>query len=277
VGVLVPRVSPPQRLDRANALFSLGQSSSIAVGPALGAVLLTFTRPETLLVADSVTFGVAAILMLSLRLAPVPHGARNVLTGALAGFRAVWPDPTLRALAAAWVSAGLVATAAASVLVLIAGTFGNDSLVGYLYAAVGGGAILSGFLVLRYQPRRVSRDIVVGFAFLEAVTLAFLTLHGSLAVAVTLLAASGGAGIVWQTWGATDLQRRCNPAVLGRVNAVMVTSASLGMLLGASLALGLVPWLGWERTLFIACCLGLAVLAAGVVAGPQRTLAPAPD
>jgi MFS family permease len=270
IGAMVPRVAPPQRLARANALFSLGQSSSLALGPALGAALLVVTSPETLLKIDAATFVVAAVLMLSLRLTARPEVGGMRRPGALAGFSAVWPDPLLRAMAAAWVAGGVAASAASSLLVLIARTMGSDSLVGYLYAAVGGGSVICGFVVLRYRPRRTTRDLIVGLAVLETVTLAVLTLHAPLAGAVLLLAASGGSGIVWQTWGATDMQMRTHPAVLGRVNAVMVTSTSLGMLIGALLALGLVSWVGWERALFISCCLALGVLAAGVFAGPQR-------
>lgn len=273
VGALVPRVAPPESLDRANALYSLGLSSSIAVGPALAAVLLAFTTPETLLVLDAVTFLVAAILMLSLRLRPVPSGEAAGRTGAFAGAQVVWRDPLLRTVAASWASSGLVATTASSVLVLVARTISTDSRVGFLYAAVGGGAVLCSVAVLRLKPRRISRDLICLFALLEAVTLAVLTLRPPFGVAVVLLAASGGSGIVYQTWGAIDLQRRSQPSLLGRINAVMVTAMSLGMLVGASLALGLVNWLGWERTLFTACSLAVAVIAAGVVVGPQRSAA----
>jgi len=277
IGALVPRVAPSQRLDRANALFGLGQSSSIAVGPALAGVLLAFTTPETLLVIDAVTFAVAALLMLSLRLRPVPSGGKSPVSGALAGARVVWADARLRSIAAGWASAGLVATTASSLLVLVARSVGGDSRVGYLYAAVGGGAVLGGFLVLRLRPRRVSRDLITAFALLEVVALAVLSLRPPFAGVVVLLAVSGGAGIMWQTWGATDLQRRSHPALLGRVNAVMVMSAAVGMLLGAVLALGLVRWAGWEHTLFTACCIAVVLLAAGVALGPQRALAAPAD
>lgn len=277
IGALIPRVAPPQKFDRANALYGLASSSSIAVGPALGAALLIWSRPETLLVIDAVTFVIAAALMLSLRVSAVPVGSRRLTEGALAGLRAVWPDPELRALAGAWLNAGLVATAASSLLVLVARTLGSDSLVGFLYAAVGGGAVLCSALVLRFRPVRVSRDVIVALAVVEAVTLAVLTVHAPLAGAIMLLAASGGSGVVWQTWGATDMQRRTPPSVLGRVNAVMVTSLSLGMVLGAAVSLGLVAWLSWEHTLFIACCLGLVAVVAGVVLGPQRASATVRD
>jgi len=277
IGALVPRVAPPQRLERANALYGLGQSSSIAAGPALGAALLAITSPYTLLVIDAITFFVAALLMVSLRLAPVAGAGRPALTGALAGLRSVWPDPQLRAIAVSWFSAGLVATAASSVLVLVARALRTDDTVGYLYAAVGAGSVLGSAAVLRYRPRLVTRDLVIALAVVEVVTLAVLTLRGSLPMAMLLLGLSGGAGIVWQTWSATEMQRRVHPQILGRVNAVMVTALTIGMLVGAVLALALVPAFGWEHTLFTACCVALAVLVGGAVVGPQRPVsAPAP-
>jgi predicted MFS family arabinose efflux permease len=155
--------------------------------------------------------------------------------------------------------------------VVIAGSLGNASSVGYLYAAMGGCAVLVGFVMLRRRTRLVTRDIIVGFAVLEVIGLALLTVHGAFWAACLALALSGGTAVVWQTYAMTDVQMRANPVYLGRVNAVMVVSMTSGMLVGALLALALVPWAGWERTLFIACCLSLLVLAAGVVFGPQQS------
>jgi MFS family permease len=274
LGALVPRVAPPQRLQRANALYSLGFSSSIAVGPALAAPLLSATGPEALLLIDAVTFGIAAVLMLTLSSGRPATAVRPTRRGIVLGFRAVWEDPGLRALAASWLASAISVTAASSVLVLIAHTFGDAALVGYLYAAVGAGAVLMGFVVLRWRPPYVGRDVIVGVAVVEVLCLALVTLHGPFWAAVVPLALNGAGGVMWQTWGATDMQLRSHPAFLGRVNAVILTSSSLGMLVGALLALALVPTMGWQHTLFIACCVALTVLAAGVVAGPQRATAP---
>ncbi len=273
LGALVPRVAPPQRLQRANALHSLGFSSSVAVGPALAAPLLLATGTDTLLVIDAATFAIAAILMVTLGIDSSRRAWSAPPRGLTVGLRAVWHDPTIRVLAAAWACSALAVTAASSVLVLVAKSFGDEAKVGYLYAAVGGGSVLLGVLVLRVRPRFASRDILVGLTLLEVICLALITLHGPMWAVLLPLAASGGAGVVWQTWGTTDLQLRCHPAFLGRVNAVMVVASSAGMLIGAVLAVALVPWAGWERTLFVACCLSLAVLAAGVVLGPQRRAA----
>jgi hypothetical protein len=273
IGAMIPRVAPAQRLQRANALASLGLSSSIAVGPALAAPLLALGGVDMLLILDALSFAVAALLMMTLGVRRMDPWS-PVTRGVTVGIRAVWRDPELRSMGAAWLSSAVSVTAASSVLVLIARGFGHSDWVGYLYAAVGAGSVLLGFGVLRFRPKVTTREIVVAVAVLEVLALALVTVDGPFWSALLALGVSGGAGIVWQTWGTTDMQMRSHPAFLGRINAVMVVAASAGMLLGAVLALALVPWAGWERTLFVACCLSLVILAAGVVFGPQRRTAP---
>jgi len=267
-GALVPRVAPPNRLQQANALYSFAFSSSIAVGPAIAAPLLAAFGSDTLIFIDGLTFAVAAGLLLTLRLR-AGAGWRPGARAATAGLRAVWRDSVLRALAVAYFSGAIAVTAASSVLVLVSMRYGSAARVGYLYAAVGGGSMAVGLVVLRYRPRLTTRDVVAAFAVVEVLCLAVVSAHPPFWSALLALAMSGGAGVVWQTWGTTDMQMRSNPGFLGRVNGVMVVAASAGMLLGAVLALALVPWAGWERTLFIACCVAL-VLAAGIALGPQR-------
>ena len=269
LGALVPRVAPSRRLQRANSLCGLSQASSVAVGPALAAPLLSASGPELLLALDALTFAIAAVLIGTLRLSGTGSAWTAATHSVTAGLRVVWEDAQLRAIASAWLASALAVTTTSAVLVLIARSFGDASQVGFLYAAVGTGAVVVGPLLLRLRPERTARDGIVGIAVVEIVMLAVLTLHGPLWAALLPLGLSGAAGMVWQTWGATDMQLRAHPAVLGRVNAVAVTAASLGMLLGAVLALALVPAVGWERTLFVSCCLALVVLAAGVAVGPQ--------
>ena len=277
VGALIPRIAPGRRLQRANSLCGFSQASSVAVGPAVAALLLSASGPELLLVIDALTFVVAALLIGTLRVRSRGEEVGIGRRGMGAGLEAVWQDPELRAIAASWMASAFAVTTASSVLVLIAGTFGDASWVGYFYAAVGGGAVVVGPALLRLRPQRIGRDVIVGVAVVEIFCLALVTIHGPIWAALVELGVSGATGMVWQTWGATDMQTRAHPAVLGRVNAVAVTAASLGMLLGAVLALALVPAIGWQHTLFISVCVSLVVLAAGVALGPQRTLATGTD
>ena len=278
LGALVPRVAPAASLGRANALCGLSIGSSVAVGPALAAPLLAASGPELLIVVDAITFAIAALLVGTLRVSSMAGDEwGGAYSGVTAGLRAAWADPGLRATAASWFATAIAVTSASALLVLIARSFGHADQVGYLYAAVGGGAVIVGPLLLRARPPRISRDLVVGVAVLDIVCLALVTLGGPLWAVLLPLALNGAAGTAWQTWGATDMQTRSHPAMLGRITAVAVTASSLGMLFGAVLALGLVPALGWQHTLFISCCISLVVLAGGVLLGPQRTLATSTD
>lgn len=270
---LIPRVAPPGKLQRANALYTLGFSSSVAVAPAIAGPLLPAIGAEALLIIDTLTFAVASFLMLTLRVRGAGAWAPPA-EGAVSGLRAVWRDPVLRVIAAAWACSAIAATAGGAVLVLVAGSLGDASAVGYLYAAMGGCAVLVGFVMLLRRTAFVGRDVIVGFAVLEVVGLALLTLHGGYATTYLALAVTGGSAVVWQTLALTDVHLRADPARMGRVNAVIVQSMTAGMLVGALLALALVPWAGWEHALFIACCVSLLVLAAGVVLGPQRRSTP---
>lgn len=129
--------------------------------------------------------------------------------------------------------------------------------------------MLSGLLVLRYRPRFVTREMIAALTSVEVIFLAVITLQAPFWGVLLALALSGGTSVVWQTWGTTDMQMRTDSAVIGRVNAAVVLAASAGMFVGALLALVLVPIAGWERTLFIACCVGLVLLALGIGLGPQ--------
>lgn len=277
LNALVPRVAPPRKLQRANSLCGMSISTSVAAGPALAAPLMALYGPELLLLIDSLTFAVAAVLIGTLRVGSHRGDGSYSGRGFAAGIRLVWNDPGMRATAACWIASATAVTTVSAALVLIASGFGNSSYVGYFYAAVGGGGLVLGPVVLRLRRGQIRRDVVVGVAVVEVLCLAVLTLHGPLWSALVLLGLCGAAGMVWPTWGSTDMQLRAHPAVLGRVNAVAITAGSVGMLVGALLALALVPAIGWPHTVFISCCLSLLVLAVGVLVGPQRGAGTAGD
>jgi hypothetical protein len=102
-----------------------------------------------------------------------------------------------------------------------------------------------------------------------------LTICPNLVTAVVVLAASGAAGILYEVWGASELQRRAASEVLGRASAAVVAAQYTGMLLGAVAAAVLVPLMGWDHALFAVCCASVAVVAAAAT-GPLVERAPAP-
>jgi MFS family permease len=256
---LIPRVTTPEGLGRIQGTYSALNSSSILVSPAAGALLLTWVAPQALIVADAVTFFVAAgLLMTLMRVGQASGPTSGPMT---AGIPIVVRDPMLRLLAAAYITNSAAVTALQAVLVVAAaGRFGHDTLVGWLYASVGAGSLLGTLPVIRRTPVRVAAQSIVAGTALELVPLAAFTFVTSLPLAMALLFVSGMGATLYQTRGAVGLQQRTPRELVGRTTAVVRFSGSLGMLLGAIAAVSLVQPLGWESTVLIVCAVGGALL-----------------
>jgi predicted MFS family arabinose efflux permease len=259
---LVPRVTTPERLGRVQGTYVALQSSSILVGPAVGAVLLTVTTPQFLVAIDALSFVAAAILLTTLLGVgrtdePIGAGTRGIRVG----LRAIGRDPMLRFLAAACVANAATVTALQAVLVVAAAQhFGHDTVVGWLYAAVGAGGLIGTLPVIRRTPARVGLSWIVGPSILELAPLALFVFVTSLPAAVLLLFLSSFGATLYQTRGAVGMQQRVAGDVLGRASAVIGLAVYVGMLLGAVAALALVSAIGWEATVLIVCASSATVL-----------------
>lgn len=256
---MVPRVTTPAGLGRIQGTYSALYSSSILVSPAAGALLLAWVAPQVLIEVDAITFFVAAALLTTL-LHVGPASGRT--SGRMsAGIPIVMRDPMLRLLAAAYITNSAAVTTLQAVLVVAAaGRFGHDTLVGWLYASVGAGAVLGALPIIRRTPVRVAVQSIVAGTALELVPLAAFTFVTSLPVAMALLFVSGLGATLYQTRGAVGLQQRTPRELVGRTTAVVRFAGFLGMLLGAIAAVSLVQPLGWESTVLIVCAVGGALL-----------------
>ena len=274
-GACIPRVTPPHRLLRVNAIYSGLFESSVLAAPAIGALLLSVVQPQVLVGADAASFGVAGALMLSLRVRAAPstsiRGHGDSTARAI-----VRRDPMLRSLAASFFCSGVAITALQAVLVVAAAQrFGADTGVGWLYAAVGAGGVAGSLVLLRWRPAPIgARGVSLGF-LVEVAPLTVFAVIGNLPAALALLALSTAAGALYQTRGQTALQQRVAADMLGRVNGLMRLLLYAGMLAGAVAAVSLVQVLGWS-TLVLAST--AAATAAYAIAGVAlRTRARRPD
>jgi hypothetical protein len=255
----IPRVTRPDRLMRVNAIYSGLFESSVLVAPAAGALLLAWIQPEALIAVDAASFALAAVLMLSLRVAPV-SGAFRAGPGRSSAIRVVLRDPMLRSLAASfWCSAAAITALQAVLVVAAAERFGQDTAVGWLYAAVGAGGVAGSLALLRWKPPPIGAiGVSIGF-LLEVVPLALFALVGGLVPALALLAFSTAAAALYQTRGQTALQERVPPEILGRINGLIRLLLYSGMLGGAVAAVALVDVVGWSSLV-----IGTTVIATGV-------------
>jgi MFS family permease len=259
---LVPRVTTRERLGRVQGVYTALQSSSILVGPAVGALVLQVSTPELLIAIDALSFVVAAILLATLVRAGQPHErSRSGVGGIRIGLHAIGGDPMLRFLASACVANAAAVTALQAVLVVAAAQhFGHDTVVGWLYAAVGAGGLIGTLPVIRRTPSRVGLSWIVGPSVLELAPLAVFVFVTSLPAAVLLLFLSSFGATLYQTRGAVGMQQRVTPDLLGRASAVIGLAIYLGMLIGALAALALVTTIGWEATVLIVCACSASVL-----------------
>ena len=269
---LVPRVTTADRLGRVQGAFTALQSSSILVGPAVGALLLAFTTPQLLVAMDAISFVIAAILLTTLFNIGQTDKRRAASTwGIRIGLRIIGRDPMLRFFALASVANAAAVTALQAVLVVAAAQhFGHDIGVGWLYAAVGAGGIAGTLPVIRRTPSRVGRSWIIGPSVLELAPLAAFVFVTYLPAAMLLLFLSSVGATLYQTRGAIGMQQRVAGDVLGRASAVIGLALYVGMLIGALTALALVTAIGWEATVLIVCASSAAVLFVAAVSETQR-------
>lgn len=270
-GALPPRLVDADQLGRINGIYGAIIASSIVVSPAIGAVLLPSTSPEWLIVADAASFLVAAVLLVSLRPAPIDEETSRSARGFAAGVPIVLRDPMLRALTAGWLANSAIITALQAVLVVAASQhFGRDADVGWLYAAVGAGGLLGALPVIRKTPASVRRGEIVAATLLEMAPLVLFVIVTNFPLALLLLFISSLAGTIYQTRGWVGLQQRVPSQVLGRTTAVIRFATYVGMLAGAIAAVTLVQAIGWQAVVVYTSLGGFVVLIAATVFGPTK-------
>ena len=252
-------VSSPGQLTAANVASSTLESVGMFLGPAFGGILLAVSSPSLVFGANGLTFVWSAALVIGLRGHEPPRPrepratARPGISALLAGISTIVHEPNLRTLVGLYGSQTLVA-GAVNVLVVVAAFQLLDlgeAGVGLLYAAVGVGGLIGGFVALVLAARgRLARDFALGLALFGLP----LALIGGLPTALVAVVALGIVGIgnsIVDVNALTIMQRAVPDAVLGRALGALdgLMLATLG--LGSVLAPVLVGLVGAEWSLVL--------------------------
>lgn len=280
VRVLIPRLVPPDALDRANALDTSSYALISVAGPAVAGVLFGFAGAQVTLLAVAFLYaaGTASLVPLVRRASTGVAAATGSLTrSALQGVMYVVRSPSLRGLAISYslfqVSWGILIVA---VPVVVLNELGRgaaaDSLIGGLWAvsglAGGVGAIYAAHLRTDGRERQF---IAIG-ALATAVALY------PLSASFGLVGLAAGLILVGFLEGPVDVgvlslrQRRTDPAWLGRVLAVSMSFNMSGQPLGSAIG-GIVVVLSPSLAFAIAALASvLAAIAAYLLvpAAPER-------
>ena len=255
----------PDELRTANALFGSTWGVMLAVGAGLGGVFSQAFGRRAAIIADVITFIVAAGFFLLVRRPMQPARAdtaqRSARVRPLADMHeavvVARRDPVILALMSSKATFGIGAGIVSQLAVLSSEAFGSgDRGTGLLLGARGVGSALGPILAARWARGSLRRILdICGWAaivFAASYTLAAWSPALVFAVAAVAVAHLGG-GAQW-TMSTYGLQLRVDPRILGRVMAgdfAIVTLVVSLTSLGAGV-LSSVVGVRWAITIFAA-------------------------
>ena len=267
-------VRTPSELTAANVASSTIESIGTFLGPALGGLLLAVSSAQVVFAANAATFLWSAALVFALRGQEEPHerggapDAADAERAVLAGIVTIAREPTLRTLVGLYAAQTLVA-GALNVLVVVTAFELLDlqaAGVGLLYAAIGVGGLIGGFVALLLAGGgRLARDFAIGLA-LFGLPLALVGGAPATVLAVVALGVLGIGNSIVDVNALTIMQRAVPDAVLGRALGAL-DGLLLGALgLGALLAPVLIAAIGAEASLV---AVGLVLPALALLTRPK--------
>ena len=262
INASTPALVGEDDLTAANAINATVENVALALGPAVGGILLLLGSPATAFAVNAATFFVSAALTVPIRTklstaaqreeaaeeAPPPFSER-----VREGFRAIASSHEVTLLVVLSVALTLfygqeiVLYALASEQRLGMGSDG----VGFLFAAMGVGGILVAGLVGRLSDASKQGGILAIAAIVSAIPMMVLAVVHQPWVALVLLTIEGGAVIVADVLYMTMLQRLLPTEVLGRVMGIMDSLLVAGLLVGSLLAPLVVSLAGLEAALVL--------------------------
>jgi len=272
---ILPSVAPPERLQQANSLWATAQSIGLLAGPAVAGVIVATAGPGWAIAADAASYAASACCLAGLRLGwgrpqPSPERFGAGLLKGLREFRSrtwLWSVVSQFSLLGATVFAPFMVIGA----VIAKHSLGGADAWGLVLAANGAGALASGIVLLRAQPRY---PLAAGEVMLLAWAFPLLSLAFSAPLGVLTLAAfvAGAAQGAFEPLWVTTMQRLLPAEVLSRVSAYDWFGSLVFLPLGYLLAGPLAAAVG-TRPFLLACTAWLVVSTLAVLALRQvRTM-----
>jgi predicted MFS family arabinose efflux permease len=279
---LLPTLVDSEHLVSANSLIGLGTAVGRLAGGPLGGLLLAAGSLQTIVVADAISFAVAAVLIARVPAARVPAARVPAVAPRLSagGLRAVLRH---RAVAAALLVA-FVAETAQGIFVVLFIVFvarrldGGAAEIGLLRGVQAVGAIAGGVPLAvrgdRWRPTTLAAAGAIAFGVIDLTIWNGALVTRSEAIYIGLFVLAGAPGVVMETAGISFLQRASRDAERGRVFAAFGLVESAGQGLGIAAAgllarpLGLMALLTVQAMLYLGA--GVLVLVLGRMARPSR-------
>ncbi|HEV2634103.1 MAG TPA: MFS transporter [Actinocrinis sp.] len=256
---LVPDLVGTERLQPANAMLGLSNSSASVLGPAAAGALLAISSPGIAILIDAVSFVVSFTMIARVQVTAHPKAVPGRFRADLVGG---W-----RALAARrWYLANLLAYGSANfalacffVLGPVVMQEGHGGATSWAAIMVCGsvGSIVGGVLALRYRPRRpmAVSDLLSVIGAIPVVLTAFVVPVPY--IGIGLAVAFGQISLTNEIWSAAQ-QQLFPREILARITSLDWTVSLIATPAGYAAAAPMAQALGVRTTLLIA-----AVLTAG--------------
>jgi MFS family permease len=247
----------PSELTAANAVASTFESIAAFAGPALAGLLLVTLDIGSVFIVTAALVAVSTLFVLRIRTdEPATRRgleASTIASEAVAGFRTIARNSSLRILVGLFTAQTFVAGAVQVYLVVTAIELLDlgDGGVGYLNSAMGVGALIGGVLSLSLAgARRLSPAFMLGVVLWGAPLVA-LGLSQSTVLAFVVFGLLGAGNSLVDVAAFTLVQRAVPDEVLARVFGViqMLWLASVGI--GALVAPALIGAVGVETALVV--------------------------
>jgi MFS family permease len=231
----IPNLAGEEHLARANSLVSIGRYAGIALGPALGGVLVDGFGPTWVFLGNGITFLVSAAIVWSIRARFATDRTQEEepeagIAAIRAGLLFLRHHPVLWRITSAWavlvLGLGMSMVADAP----FAGEFGREAGgYGFLIGAWGAGSVLGSFLG-RFVRVANERLVIVTSTFGIAVTSALIGIAPAFWIALVFLLLNGvndAIGLVSEQ----SLRQRSTPdALRSRVTAAAESVWQIAML-----------------------------------------------
>ena len=245
-GSIIPRLMPPEMVSSANTLnFTVMQAAALS-GPLFAGVILAHFDYSAAYGLDAAlftaglyaSFRLPAIPPLSSTPVATPHHPPRDKTGSpglrsvIAGFEYLWTQPVLLMSFVVDIIAMVVAMPRALFPELAQTRFDGHGAVGWLYAAIGVGAVLGG--LFSGWIGRIHRQglALIGAIIVWGLAVAASGMAHSLWLAVALLAVGGAADLVSAVFRQTMLQTYAPDEMRGRLQGVFTVVVAGGPRLG---------------------------------------------
>jgi MFS family permease len=271
---LVPSIVSPARLQQANALLRLTQSSSNIFGAALAGVLVATAGSGWALAIDAATFLFSAGFLVTIR---IPRKERVEEPSFLRELREGWYEFSSRTWLWAIVVQFLFVNGFGHSAVLVLGPviaaekLGGATAWGLILAAEAAGFVIGGLIALRWRPARILLVATLAiFLFVpEPLLLAFAApLVAIVAAAILLGMGADVFGVLWDT----AMQQQISPDRLSRAYSYDALGSFVAIPVGLSVAGPVAALIGIEATLVLAAATVFVPTALVLLSREVRTL-----